>query len=59
LTSIEIKYFKRTAGDIIFDHKSNKDVVEDLKVEQVDEKLRIYKPNLLHVTGINCSWMEK
>jgi len=39
LTSIEIKFF-RTAGYIRFDHKGNEEILYELKVEPVDEKLR-------------------
>jgi len=39
LTSIEIKFF-RTAGYIRFDHKESEEILYELKVESVDEKLR-------------------
>ena len=39
LTSIEIKFF-RTTGYIRFDHKGNEEILYELKVEPVDEKLR-------------------
>jgi hypothetical protein len=36
-----------------FDHKKNEDILETLKVEPVDEKLRRYKSNWLrHVTRV-------
>ena len=40
LTSFEIKFFRRTAGYNLFDHKRNEEILEELKVETVDEKLR-------------------
>jgi hypothetical protein len=38
-----MKFFRRTAGYIIFDHKRNEEILERLTVEAVDEKLRRYK----------------
>jgi hypothetical protein len=32
LTSMEIKFFRRTAGYTLFDHKRNEKILEDLKV---------------------------
>jgi len=40
-----MKFFIRTAGYIVFDHKRNKEILEELKVEPADEKLRRYKSN--------------
>jgi hypothetical protein len=37
-----MKCFKRTARDTLYDHTSNKEILEELKVEPVDEKLRRY-----------------
>jgi hypothetical protein len=42
LTSIEMKFFRRTAGYTLFDHKRNEEILEELKVEPVDKKLRRY-----------------
>jgi hypothetical protein len=50
LTSIEIKFFKRTAGYTLFDHKRNKNVLQEMKVEPDSEKLTTYKPHWLQVT---------
>lgn len=47
LTSLEIKRFKRTARYIPFDHRRNEEIMEEVKVESVDEKLRRYKSNRL------------
>jgi hypothetical protein len=44
LTSTEIKFFRRTAARYI---KEMKRLLEELKVEPVDEKLRRYKCNWL------------
>jgi hypothetical protein len=43
LTPIETKFLGRTAGHTPFDHKRNADILEELKVEPTDEKLRRYK----------------
>jgi hypothetical protein len=60
LTSIETKFFRRTAGYILFYHKSNVEILEELRVKPVDEKLRRCKSNWLrHVTGMNSSRMAK
>jgi hypothetical protein len=49
-----IKFFRRTAGYTLFDHKSNEEILEDLKAEPVDEKLTRYKSNWLpDVTRMN------
>jgi hypothetical protein len=54
LTSIKVKFFART----VFDHKRNEEILEALKVEPVDEKLRRYKSDWLrHVTRMNSSQM--
>jgi hypothetical protein len=37
-----MKCFKRTAGYTLFDHKGNKDILEQLKIGPVKEKLRRY-----------------
>jgi hypothetical protein len=34
-----VKIFRITAGYALFDHKINKDSLEELKVEPADEKL--------------------
>jgi len=43
MMSVEIKLFIRTAGYTLFDHKRNEEILEELKVEPVDEKQRRYK----------------
>lgn len=41
----EINFFRITARYIDFDHNSNKEILGELKMEQVDEKLRRFKSN--------------
>jgi hypothetical protein len=54
LTSIEIKFFRRTAGYTLFYDKRNEEILEGLKVKPVDEIPRRYKSNCLrHVTRMN------
>jgi hypothetical protein len=38
-----MRFFRKTAGCTLFDHKRNEEILEDLKVEPSDEKLRRYK----------------
>jgi hypothetical protein len=35
-----VKFFRRTAGYTPFDHKRNEGILEEMKVEPVDEKIR-------------------
>jgi hypothetical protein len=49
-----MKVSGRTAGYTIFDHKSNEEILEELKEEPVGEKLRRYKSNWLRqATNMN------
>ena len=60
LTSIEINFFRRTAGYTLFDHRRNEEILERLKVESVEEKPRRYKSNWLrHVNRINNNRIPK
>jgi len=55
-----MKFFRRTAAYTMFGHKRNDYILEELKVEPVDEKLRRQKSNSLHhVTGMNNKEMPK
>jgi hypothetical protein len=46
--------FRRISGYTTFDHKRNEEILEELKVEPFDEKLRRYKSNWLrHATRTN------
>jgi hypothetical protein len=47
LSSVKVKFFRRTAGYTPFDHKRNEGILEELKVEPVDKKLRRFKSNWL------------
>ena len=53
-------FFRRTGGYTRFDHKRNEEILEELKVEPADEKLRRFKSNWLrHVTRMNNNRMPK
>jgi hypothetical protein len=47
------EFFCRNSRVHPFHHKRNEEIQEDLRVEPVDEKLRRYKSNWLHVTRMN------
>jgi hypothetical protein len=47
LTITELKFFRRTAVCTLFERKRNEEVLEELKVEPVDQQLRRYKSNWL------------
>jgi hypothetical protein len=47
LTSIEMKFFRRTAGTHFLTTQGTKKILEDLKAVPVDEKLRRYESNCL------------
>jgi len=54
-----MKFF-RTAGYTPFDDRRNEEILQELKVKPVDEKLNRYKSNSLrHVTRINYNRMPK
>ena len=60
LTSMEMKFFRRTEGYTLFDHKSNEYILEETKVEPVDEKPSRYKSHWLrHVTRMKNNRMPK
>jgi hypothetical protein len=60
VTSTEKKFARRTAGYTLSDHKRNEEILEELKIEPVGEKLRRHKSNWLqHVTGMNNNRMLK
>jgi len=55
-----MKIFRRTAGDTRIDHKRNGEILEELKVEPVKEKLWRYKSNWpRHVTRMKNNRMTK
>ena len=48
-----MRFFRRFAGCPLFDHKRNEEILEELKVEPDEEKIRRCKSNLLrHGTRI-------
>jgi len=52
--------FRIIAGYTLFDHKRNGEILEELKVELVDKKLRRYKSNCVwHVTRMNSNRMPE
>jgi hypothetical protein len=40
LTSVKIKYFRRTAGYTLFGHMRIEEALEEFKAEPADQKLR-------------------
>jgi hypothetical protein len=53
-----MKVFRRTAGYTFLDHKRNEEILEELKVEPVIQKLRRYTSNWLQlVTRMNNNGM--
>ena len=54
LSSVEMRFF-RTVENTLFDEKRNGEIMEELKVEPLDETLRRYKSGWLkgHVTRMN------
>jgi hypothetical protein len=55
-----MKFFRRTAGYTIFDHKRNDEISENLTVEAVDEKLRRYKSKWLrHIARMSNKRIPK
>jgi hypothetical protein len=42
-----MKFFLRTVGDTLLDHKRKEEILEELKFGPVDEKLRRFKSNWL------------
>jgi len=54
LASLEMQFFRRAVGYTLLDHRRNEEILEKLKVEPVDMKLRRYKSNWLqHLTRTN------
>jgi hypothetical protein len=60
MTLIETKSFRRTDGYAPFRPQKHEEIVEDLKVEPDDMKLRRYKSNcLIHVTRMERTGWQK
>jgi hypothetical protein len=52
--------FRRIAGYTLFAHKINEDILQELKLELVDQKLRRYKSNWLrYIKRMNNNVMPK
>jgi hypothetical protein len=43
LPSIEMKFFRRTIGYTLFDHKMNEGLLKELKVQPIDKKQKRFK----------------
>jgi hypothetical protein len=43
-----MKFVRSTAGDSLLDHRRNEDILEELKVDSVGQKLAQYKQKLLN-----------
>jgi len=55
-----MKCFRRTVECLLFGHSGNGDILEELKVETVDESIRKYKRKWLqHVRRMNNNRMTK
>ena len=55
-----MEFFRRIAAYDRTDHRRNEEILEELKVEPADEKLRRYKSSWLrHATRMNNSRMPK
>jgi hypothetical protein len=55
-----MKFFGRTAVCTLFDHKVNEEILEELEVEPVDEKLKRCRPKWLRdLTRMNSNRMPQ
>jgi hypothetical protein len=55
-----MKFFRRTAGYNLFDHKMKEEILEEMKEEPFDDKLRRFKSNgLRYLTIMNSNRMPK
>jgi hypothetical protein len=45
VTSVEIRFSEEQPSTTFLQHKTNEGILDELNLEQVDEKLRRYKPN--------------
>jgi hypothetical protein len=49
-----MKFLRRTAEHTLSEHKRNEEILEKMKVERVDQKLKIYNSQWLrHATRMN------
>jgi hypothetical protein len=51
-------FFRRTAGYTLFDHRTNEEILEEFKVEPVEEKLRRYKSNWPRQERTATGWQK-
>ncbi|KAJ4435157.1 hypothetical protein ANN_23733 [Periplaneta americana] len=60
IKATEMKFFRRTAGYTLLDRKRNEEILEQLEVESVEEKISRYKFNWLdHVRRMENSRIPK
>jgi len=60
LTSLDMKFFRTTAGYTLFDYQRNQELLEEIKLEPADEQLSWNKSNWLrHVIRMNNNRMPK
>ncbi|KAJ4434368.1 hypothetical protein ANN_22927 [Periplaneta americana] len=60
IKATEMKFFRRTAGYTLLDRKRNEEILEQLEVESVEEKITRYKFNWLdHVRRMENSRIPK
>ena len=60
MASIKMKFFRRAARYSLFNNKRKEELLEELKIEPVYEKLRRYKSNwLCHITRMNNNRMPQ
>jgi hypothetical protein len=65
LTSLGMRFFTRSDGCTLLGRKRNEEILEELEVETVDEKIRRYKSNWLRYgtrmnnNNKNNNWMPK
>ena len=55
-----MKFFRRTGGYTLLEHKMNEEILEELNIEPGDEQVRRYKSNWLrHLRSMNSNKMTK
>jgi 3-phenylpropionate/cinnamic acid dioxygenase small subunit len=58
--NIEMEIFRRTDENALLDHKRNEKILEELKVQQFEQKLCRYKTNWLrHKTKTNKNTVQQ
>jgi hypothetical protein len=56
LTTPEIKFLRKTAGYTLMDHKQNKEIIQELQVAPIINKIQNYKTKWIHMSQ---EWMTK